>query len=143
KEFPNQPDFYLMRAALACQTAPPGGVLLDLVKAQSLIDQGNALFVDQARDLLSAKAKAEFRLGKYEDALRDLDAAIRIDYDSADGAFNDGTVKLHTVPDPCSWTVPDFDAMAKRLPTDFRPPLFGALYRLSVFKYNHESDYSS
>jgi hypothetical protein len=33
--------------------------------------------------------------------------------------------------------------MAKQLPADYRPPLFGALYRLSVFKYKSESDYPS
>jgi tetratricopeptide (TPR) repeat protein len=144
KEYPQQPDFYFLRAGLSCAIgATPADMLADLAKTTSLTNQGNAPLLDQKRDILSAKAKAEFRLGKYQDALQDLDAAVKIDYDLADSAFNDGTVTLHTKPDPCVWTLPDFEAMAKQLPADYRPPLYGALYRLSVFKYKNDSDYAS
>ena len=143
KELPKQPDLYFMRAATACETAMPSDVLADLTKAAALLDQGNAPLLDRRRDLYSAMAKAKVRLGKYQEALRDLDAAIRIDYDLADNVFDDGSVTLHTKSEPCSWTLPDFEAMAKQSPGDFRPLMFGALYRLSVFKFKHDSDYAS
>jgi len=143
EEFPLQPDFYFIRATLACEISTPDRTLADLTQTTSLIGQGKATFLDQTRDVYSAKAKAEFRLGKYAEALQDLDSAIKVDYDLADNAFSDGGVTLRTKPDPCAWTLPDFEVLAQRMPGDYRPALFSALYRLSVFKYNHNSDYSS
>ena len=143
KEFPQQPDFYFLRATLACAISTPTNTLSDLTQTTSLIRQGKATFFDQTRDIYSAKAKAEFRLARYTEALQDLDSAIKVDYDLADNAFSDGGVALRTKPDPCAWTLPDFEVFAKLMPADYRPALFSALYRMSVFKYNHDSDYSS
>jgi hypothetical protein len=56
-----------------------------------------------------------------QDVAEHLDAAVKINYELADNAFSDGTVTLHTNPDPCVWTLPDVGAMAKQLPTTGRP----------------------
>ena len=48
------------------------------------------------KDHDALKAKVEFDNGRYEDAMRDLDAAITEDYESAQQVFNDGNTKPST-----------------------------------------------
>jgi hypothetical protein len=71
----------------------------------------------------------EFDLGRYQDALNDIDTAIRTNYDSAENVFNDGNVKPNQpVASLCSFAMKDWNALVERFPKDYRPSLYVALY---------------
>jgi hypothetical protein len=66
---------------------------------------------DSLSDHYALKAKAEFLLGRYQDAMTDLDASIQEDYISAEHVFNDGNVKPNQPTEtPCAWTQSDLIA---------------------------------
>jgi tetratricopeptide (TPR) repeat protein len=87
------------------------------------------------------KSKVEFDLGRYQDAMTDADAAIRIDYTRADNLFNDGNVKPNQPATPCAWTQSDFEKLARSFPKDYRPPLYLGLYLVQFSRYSLDFDY--
>ena len=88
------------------------------------------------------KAKVEFESGHFEESMRDLDAAIREDYEDAKDVFNDGKTKPTTTAQPCVWTQADLDTLERRFPRDYRPPLYRGLYLSFFYSFDLDSDYS-
>jgi tetratricopeptide (TPR) repeat protein len=141
QEAPMEPAIRWMRAGVLCETAaPPQQVLEDLAVAASLLSGTMAPAFVHVQSILTLKAKMELRLGQYDAAMRDLDAAIREDFGSASEVFNDGMVEPRTEFAPCAWTLADIDALSKRLPNDHRPHLYQGLYRTFYLKLQTDGD---
>ena len=104
---PTDTDFFFMRATVSCEIAGSNKetILRDIDTSIKLWKPNENNVFDSLRDHYAQKAKVEFLLGRYADALNDLDASLRIDYGRAEQMFNNGNVK----PDepmamPCMWS---------------------------------------
>jgi tetratricopeptide (TPR) repeat protein len=140
---PTNSDFYLLRASLSCYVhANSTGILDDIAHSISLHVRSISTAYPTLREHYALKAKIEFESSHFEDSMRDLDAAIREDYESAKDVFNDGNVKPTTTAQPCVWTQPDLDTLERRFPQDYRPPLYHGLYLTSFYSFDLKSDYS-
>jgi tetratricopeptide (TPR) repeat protein len=139
---PTNSDFYFLRASLSCYVrANSPEILDDINHSISLSAQSTSTAYSTVREHYALKAKIEFEGGHFEDSMRDLDAAIKEDYESAKDVFNDGQVKPTTTTQPCTWTQPDLDALQRRFPQDYRPPLYLALYLTFFYSFDLNSDY--
>jgi tetratricopeptide (TPR) repeat protein len=139
---PTNSDFYLLRASLSCYVhANSIGILNDIARSISLHAQSISTAYPTLRDHYALKAKIEFENGYFEDSMRDLDAAIKEDYESAKDVFNDGNVKPTTTAQPCVWTQSDLDTLGRRFPQDYRPPLYHGLYLTFFYSFDLDSDY--
>ncbi len=141
---PTDTDFYLLRANVSCQIA--GGnkeaMLNDVNMSIKLWNPNENSAFDSLNNHYALKAKIDFLLGRYADSLNDLDAGMRIDYDSADDMFNNGNAK----PDeptsmPCMWSQADVSKLAELFPRDYRTSLYVGLYGLEFSRYSLEADY--
>ncbi len=140
---PTNSDFYLLRATLSCyMRANSTKILDDISHATSLHGQSKSSAYPTLREHYALKAKVEFESSHFEDSIRDLDAAIREDYESAQDVFNDGNTKPTTTTQPCVWTQADLDTLERRFPQDFRPPLYRGLYLTFFYGFDLNSDYS-
>jgi tetratricopeptide (TPR) repeat protein len=144
KQDPTDTDFFLMRATVSCEIAGSSKeeILRDINTSIKLWkpDQNSAF--DSLGNHYAQKAKVEFLLGRYADAMNDLDAGMRTDYSGAERMFNNGNVK----PDeptaiPCMWSQPDVNKLAELFPKDYRTSLYGGLYRLEFSNYSLDTDY--
>ena len=139
---PNNSDFYFLRATLSCYAgAKPVGILDDISHSMSLRERLKSPEDSKLREPYALKAKIEFESGHFEDSMRDLDAAIREDYENAKDVFNDGNVKPTTTVQPCVWTQADLNALERRFPQDYRPSLYSGLYLTFFYRFDLESDY--
>src|SRR5205823_4309351 len=94
---PTNSDFYFLRASLSCYVhANSIGILDDIARSISLRAQSISTAYPTLKDHYALKAKIEFENGHFEDSMRDLDAAIKEDYENAKDVFNDGNVKPTT-----------------------------------------------
>ena len=143
QQYPNEPDFYFLRATVSCQiNGNKDAILNDIAMSSKLRIPGNTYVYDSARDHYTLKAKVEFNVGRYEEAMSDLDASIREDYSSAEQVFNDGNVKPNQpTATPCAWTTTDLNTLANRFPKDYRPPLYRGLYLLVFTHFSLDADY--
>jgi len=143
QQYPNEPDFYFLRATASCQiNGNKDAILNDIAMSSKLRIPGNTYVYDSARDHYTLKAKVEFNVGRYEEAMSDLDASIREDYSSAEQVFNDGNVKPNQpTATPCAWTTTDLNTLANRFPKDYRPPLYRGLYLLVFTHFSLDADY--
>ena len=141
---PTDTDFFIMRATVSCEIAGSSkeAILKDIDTSIKLWkpDQNSAF--DSLINHYAQKAKVEFLLGRYADALNDLDAGIRIDYGRAEQVFNNGNVK----PDeptaiPCMWSQANVNKLAELFPKDYRTSLYVGLYGLEFANYSLDSDY--
>jgi len=138
---PTNSDFHLLRANLSCYAhAISADILDDIVRSISLHDRSKSAY-PTLKDHYALRAKVEFESGHLEDSMRDLDAAIREDYESADNVFNDGGTKPTTTARPCVWTQLDLDTLERRLPADYRPPLYKGLYLTFFNGFQYDADY--
>ena len=139
---PTNSDFYLLRATLSCYVrANSTDILDDIAHSISLHAQSTTTANPTLREQYALKAKVEFESGHFEDSMRDLDAAIREDYEDAKDVFNDGNTKPSTTTRPCVWTLSDLDTLERRFPQDYRPPLYRGLYLTFFYSFDLESDY--
>jgi tetratricopeptide (TPR) repeat protein len=139
---PTNSDFYLLRATLSCYVrANSTEILDDISRSMSLHEQSASSAYPTLRDHYALKAKIEFESGHFEDSVRDLDAAIRENYEDAKDVFNDGNTKPTTTAQPCVWTLADLDTLERRFPQDYRPPLYRGLYLTFFYSFDLESDY--
>ncbi len=139
---PTNSDFYLLRASLSCNVrANSTEILDDINHSISLRTQSTSTSYSTLREHYALKAKIEFDGGHFEESMRDLDAAIKEDYESAKDVFNDGNVKPTTTTQPCVWTQPDLDTLQRRFPLDYRPPLYLGLYLTFFYSFDLNSDY--
>ena len=144
KQDPTDTDFFFMRAIVSCEIAGSNkeGILRDIDTSIQLWKPNENSAFDSLRDHYAGKAKVEFLLGRYADALNDLDAGIRIDYGRADQVFNNGNVK----PDeptaiPCMWSQADVNKLAELFPKDYRTSIYVGLYGLAFSPYSLDIDY--
>jgi tetratricopeptide (TPR) repeat protein len=139
---PTNSDFHLLRANLSCYThANLTDILNDIALSISLHDRSKSSAYPTLKRHYALKAKVEFENGHLEDSMRDLDAAIKEDYDSADNMFNDGGTKPTTTTQPCVWTQPDLDTLERRFPADYRPSLYRGLYLTFFYRFDYKADY--
>ena len=141
---PTDTDFFIMRATVSCEIAGSNkeAILRDINTSIKLWKPIENSAFDSLRDHYAQKAKVEFLLGRYADALNDLDAGMRINYDRAEQMFNNGNVK----PDeptaiPCMWSQADVNKLAELFPKDYRTSLYVGLYRLEFSRYSLDTDY--
>jgi tetratricopeptide (TPR) repeat protein len=140
---PTNSDFYLLRATLSCYVhASSKEILDDISRSMSLHGQSTSSAYSTLRDHYALKAKIEFESGHFEDSMRDLDAAIRENYEDAKDVFNDGNTKPTTTTQPCVWTQADLDKLEGRFPQHYRPPLYRGLYLTFFYSFDLDSDYS-
>jgi tetratricopeptide (TPR) repeat protein len=141
---PTNSDFYLLRATLSCYIrANPTEILNDIDHSMSLHEQSKSSAYPTLREHYTLKAKIEFESSHFEDSMRDLDVAMREDYESARNVFDDGKTKPTTTAEPCVWTLSDLDALEKRFPQDYRPPLYRGIYLTFFYRFDLDSDYST
>jgi tetratricopeptide (TPR) repeat protein len=138
------PDFFVMRANVSCEI--PGsskeGILRDIEMSIKLWKPSGGSAFDSLAGHLGQKAKVEFLLGRYVDALNDLDAGMRIDYGRADQMLNNGNVKPdEPISSPCMWSEADVNKLAELFPKDYRTALYVGLYRLTFSHYSLDTDY--
>ena len=141
---PTDTDFFFMRATVSCEIAGSNkeAILRDIDTSIKLWKPNENSAFDSLGDHYAVKAKVEFLLGRYADALNDLDAGMRIDYGRAEQMFNNGNVK----PDeptaiPCMWSQADVNKLAELFPKDYRASLYAGLYRLEFSRYSLDTDY--
>jgi len=139
---PSNSDFYFLRASLSCYVRANSTELLDDINHSiSLRAQSPSTAYSTVRERDALKAKIEFEGGHFEDSMRDLDAAIKEDYENAKDVFNDGQVKPTTTTQTCTWTQPDLEALQRRFPQDYRPSLYLGLYLTFFYGFDLNSDY--
>jgi tetratricopeptide (TPR) repeat protein len=140
---PTNSDFYLLRATLSCFASADSGEILDDISHSILLHEHSiSTAYPTLREHSALKAKIEFESGHLEDSMRDLDAAIREDYENANDAFNDGNTEPTTTTQPCVWTQSDLETLERRFPQDYRPPLYRGLYLTFFYNFDLKSDYS-
>jgi len=118
---PNDSDLYLIRATVSCQTADGNkdAVVTDVVTSIRLWKPGDGSAFQSPADHYALKVKIDFLLGRYGDALNDLDQGMRIDYDKADDMFNNANVKPdEAISMPCMWSQVDLDKLAATFPKE-------------------------
>lgn len=141
---PTDSDFFIMRATVSCEIVGSSkeAILRDIATSIKLWKPNENSAFDSLRDHYAQKAKVEFLLGRYADALNDLDAGMRIDYGRAEQMFNNGNVK----PDEptairCMWSQADVNKLAELFPKDYRTSLYVGLYKLAFSPYSLDMDY--
>jgi hypothetical protein len=141
---PTDTDLFVMRATVSCEIAGSNkeAILKDIDTSIKLWKPNENSAFDSLRDHYAQKAKVEFLLKRYADALNDLDAGMRIDYGRADDMFNNGNVK----PDeptaiPCMWSQADVNKLEELFPKDYRTSLYVGLYGLEFSHYSLDTDY--
>jgi tetratricopeptide (TPR) repeat protein len=140
---PTNSDFYLLRATWSCYVhAHSTEILDDISRSMLLHGQSTSSAYPTLKDHYVLKAKIEFENGHFEDSMRDLDAAIRENYEDAKDVFNDGNTRPTTTTQPCVWTQADLDTLERRFPQDYRPPLYRGLYLTFFYSFDLDSDYS-
>jgi tetratricopeptide (TPR) repeat protein len=139
---PTNSDFHLLRANLSCYIhANSADILDDIALSISSHDDSKSTVYPTLRDHYALKAKIEFESGHLEDSMRDLDAAMKEDYEYADDVFNDGGTKPTTTTRPCVWTQSDLDTLERRFPVDYRPSLYRGLYLTFFYSFDYDADY--
>jgi tetratricopeptide (TPR) repeat protein len=137
-------DLYLLRATVSCEIAGSSkeGMLSDVATSVKLWKPDKNNVYDSLRDHYALKAKIEFLLARYADAMNDLDAGIRIDYDSAEDMFNNGNVKPdEPIAMPCMWSQADVSKLTELFPKDYRTSLYAGLYLLEFTRFIYDADY--
>ena len=81
---PTNSDFYFSRASLSCYVRANSAEILDDINRSILLhSRATSTAYSTLRERYALKAKMEFEGGHFEDSMRDLDAAIREDYERA------------------------------------------------------------
>ncbi len=141
---PTDTDLFNLRATISCEIAGSNKeVMLNDIKTSIKLwkpNEDSAFY--SLKNHYALKAKIDFLLGRYADALNDLDAGMRIDYADATEMFNNGNVK----PDeptamPCMWSQADVNKLAELFPRDYRTSLYVGLYGLEFSKWSLDTDY--
>jgi len=138
---PNNSDAHLLRAEVLCESrADTKSILNEIIMSLSTRISSKSSAYDTLKGHYALMAKVEFDSGQSQNAMNDLETAIRQNYEDAEQVFNDGNVKPTTVTQPCVWTQPDLESLAQKFPTDYRPHLYRGLY-LSYFGLYSDVDY--
>lgn len=126
-QYADYSDGYFLRATCeACMLNSHdfASIANDVNKAMSLTGE-----IYNLTDYYSLLGKVALAKGEYQQAMDDLDKAMRRDLDSADRMFNiEGDKPEQASPKFCIWTLGDLDALIAKFPNDYRPRLFRGLY---------------
>jgi tetratricopeptide (TPR) repeat protein len=78
-------------------------------------------------DLYAIRGELQYQMGRYQDAMADLEAAVNRAVDDTDRIFMiEGTNPEPS--DACLWSKNQFDSLLRRFPKDYRSYLFRGLY---------------
>lgn len=141
---PTDSDAYFMRATVSCEITGSSkeAMLSDLATSMKLWKPNEDSAFDSLVDHYAAKAKIEFLLARYAEAMNDLDAGIRIDYSSSENLFNNGNTKPdEPIAMPCMWSHTDVNKLSELFPKDYRTSLYAGLYLSEFAKFNLDTDY--
>lgn len=141
---PSDSDFYLLRATVSCEIAGANKaeILSDISKSIQLWNPKGGSAFDSLSSHYAMKAKVEFLMGRYGDALNDLDSGMNLNFENADDMFNNGNVKPNEpISMPCMWSQADVIKLTDANPKDFRTSLYQGLYSLEFSRYSIETDY--
>lgn len=126
-KYPDYSDGYAMRLASLCTGKDRAAILSDINKALKY-NSTSEVAADTKGAMLSMKAKIEHDNGNDTDAMRDLDAAIRVNLADAAHFTNSGATAPEKTASACTWTETDMDQLKQRFPNDYRAYLFAGLY---------------
>lgn len=133
QENPDYSDGFLWRAMF-------NRCMLNSDNTEDILRDVNAAIATHAKQMLpgayehladhySFRAKVQFDTGHYQEAINDLEAAMKQNFDYADKIFNSGGTKPDTTsPSICIWTLSDLNVLVQTLPKDYRALLFRGLY---------------
>jgi tetratricopeptide (TPR) repeat protein len=76
----------------------------------------------------SLLGKIELAMGRYRNAVDDLEKAMVQDFDSAEKMFGSGAVEPEKTSKFCVWNLTDLDSLVAKFPQDYRTWLFRGLY---------------
>jgi tetratricopeptide (TPR) repeat protein len=144
QQAPTDADLFIMRAIASCEIAGSNkeAILRDIETSIKLWKPNENSAFDSLRDHYAGKAKVEFLLGRYVDALNDLDTGMQIEYGRAEQMFNNGNVKPDELTAiPCMWSQADVNKLAELFPKDYRTSLYIGLYKLAFSPYSSDTDY--
>jgi tetratricopeptide (TPR) repeat protein len=137
-------DLYFFRATVACQVPGSNRDLMfrDISNSIKLWKPNENSAFDSLRNHYAMRAKIEFLLERYADAINDLDAGIRIDYERAADMFDNGSIKLdEPTAMPCMWSHADVNKLAELFPRDYRTALYVGLFQLGFSRWSADADF--
>lgn len=126
KNFPDYSDVYFLRATYkACiqNNRDFDSITSDIKAAMSRPAQ-----IYNDTDYYSLLGKIALAQAQHEEALRDLEKAMKRDFDSADKMFNIEGVELERTSKFCAWNLTDLDGLVAKFPNNYLPWLFRGLY---------------
>ena len=133
QENPDYSDGFLTRALFnRCMLGGDGTeeILKDIDRAISThATQKFPWAYESLADRYSFKAKVEFDTEQYQQAMDDLETAMRQNIENAAAIFNSGGTKPDaTSPNACIWSLSNLDFLVQKFPKDYRTQLFRGLY---------------
>lgn len=130
---PDYSDAYFMRAMLnrcLLNSNDIDNILKDINTAISTHDTQR--FPEEHKslaDLYSFRAKVVFDTGHYQEAMNDLEKAVKQGIDDAASIFFSSGTKPDAPPSgTCAWSLSDLDILVRKFPKDYRGPLLRGLY---------------
>ena len=139
--YPDYADAYVGRLGLLCDGKDGTAILADINSALKYIGSSRMAkdLPDTAGSLLSIRAKIERANGDDSSAMEDLDKAIHANLADATKFVNGKATAPQKTASPCTWTMPDMDALVRHFPNDYRTHLFRGLYYGSFAALNQDS----
>jgi tetratricopeptide (TPR) repeat protein len=103
----------------------------------------DSTIIDSPRDLYALKSKLEYDRGAHQQAIDDLEHAVRLDPQMAGMLFDEHVlVPPETQSLPCAWTLANLHSLAEEFPKDYRVHLFIALWYDFHGFYGHQDYYA-
>jgi tetratricopeptide (TPR) repeat protein len=138
-------DAFLMRATInVCVLGSRDytSALRDINKAISTHSLPNGQSLDdELTDRYSFRGKLNMLMGKQQQALNDLVAAMNIDLSSS--IFQISGTKPERVTKPCEWNLADLDTLVNAFPNDYLPVMLRGLYYEFFTTFNTDGKYYS
>ena len=130
---PDYSDAYFLRATLSVLVANGNykNILSDIdsaIKLHSSSDKYYQSAYDSVADMYALRAKVDILSGDYQQAMTDLETAIKTNLNSAGSIFNSGGIKPEDTSNPTAIQKSDIDALIAKYPNDARVYVFKGLY---------------
>jgi len=135
RDVPTYSDGYLMRVVFR-RMLPEGG---DTNSALADIDKSIATRPDMGFDSAyktlsqhySIRGRVHYDAGQFKEALDDLEAGLKQNYDDGERLFNSSGIKPDAkATDACSWSLEELNGLEVRFPKDYRVHVFKGLYQM-------------
>lgn len=131
---PNYSNAYAIRAVddlTILQNTNYQNIISDINLAIAALPAETQLTMFDRGDLFSLRAKAQYQMGRFKEAIDDFEVAIKAKPESAKNLFFSKGIEPENV-DSLVWGMNHFDNLVQRFPMDYRPRLYRGLY-LSFF----------